>query len=164
MTTAQEEQVIVKRSRQKTMSNGKNEMQLLLDDAESSWDTITHGAVGYYKSSNSTQDDCLGAITKHNDVDLVEYQHGTEQRYIQKFMQELSNERESLKETWKQEFEEEHRHRNSSLRRTVGVAWKEKMSFLDPLYRFLSFMEVFLSNMPLTIGAVGLSWVTQGNT
>ena len=33
---------------------------------------------------------------------------------------------------------------------------------LNPILRFLSYVEVFISNMPMTIAAVGLSWVTQG--
>jgi hypothetical protein len=88
----------------------------------------------------------------------------TEQKYLQKYIQELTEERETLKALWKKEFEEEQQRNQSSS--TSPIDWCNVSSIVcsssDAVYRMFSYAEVFLSNMPLTIGALGLCWGTQG--
>ena len=77
-----------------------------------------------------------------------------EKKHIRKFFQELEGEHQTLLQQWREEFKKEQRQSN------------EASGYFDVLgekvWKFLSYAEVFISNMPLTIGAVGLSWVTQG--
>jgi hypothetical protein len=63
---------------------------------------------------------------------------------------------------WQEEFDME--HQKPSYSEVIIGAFRENLisSCFDPIWKFLSYAEVFISNMPLTIGAVGLSWVTQG--
>lgn len=76
------------------------------------------------------------------------------QEFIQEYMEELERERETLLLQWKSEWEEER-----------GRELHYKAFFepcLESLASLLATIEVFLANLPLTIGAVGLSWVTMG--
>jgi hypothetical protein len=84
----------------------------------------------------------------------------TERKYIRRFYNDLKKERDSLKERWKIEFEQERKQQQSS----PDSMWASfsLVCNLDPMYKVFSYLEVYLSNMPITIGAVGLSWVTQG--
>ena len=76
-------------------------------------------------------------------------------------MEELEKEREALIAKWKAELEEERRQ-------LEGPPIWEKLYkiFLEPclesIASLLATAEVFVANLPLTIGAVGLSWVTMG--
>ena len=108
--------------------------------------------------------------TNDNDDDNNQ-EDDQDKMYIEKFMEDLNKERDTLKEKWKQEFEQEQlqqeqqgRNISSSLSSSLINNFKERfvLSLLQPIFRFLSYAEVFISNIPLTIGAVGLSWVTQG--
>jgi hypothetical protein len=87
-----------------------------------------------------------------------------EKKYIQRYINELINEREKLKEAWKAEFEEEERKYSSNsasaLAQSAQKSWTS--GCLSSMLEYLSHADAFISNMPLTIGAVGLSWVTQG--
>jgi hypothetical protein len=114
------------------------------NDAKMNHDDSTKSAL----TNNDTAEDT-------NDGDENDDQD-EDKRYIEKFMEELNKERDSLKEKWKQEFEQERQQQE----RQSLEEWCT--SSMEPFFRFLSYAEVFISNMPLTIGAVGLSWVTQG--
>ena len=96
-----------------------------------------------------------------------------EKKFIQRYLKELNSEREQLKEAWKAEFleeEEERRQRGqgnsgSSLPSLSPISQSARSMVsgcFGSMVDYLSYAEVFISNMPLTIGAVGLSWVTQG--
>jgi hypothetical protein len=63
---------------------------------------------------------------------------------------------------WQEEFDME--NQKPSYSEVIIGAFRERLisACFDPIWKFLSYAEVFISNMPLTIGAVGLSWVTQG--
>jgi hypothetical protein len=79
-----------------------------------------------------------------------------EKKHIKKFFRELENEHQFLMKQWKGEFDREHHQSNIPSISEAFEVLREKV------WTFLSYAEVFISNMPLTIGAVGLSWVTQG--
>lgn len=87
-------------------------------------------------------------------------QPSEKQQFIKEYMSELHKERESLVAQWKSEFEQGHRESNGLHFDTV------KKHFLQPCIEsitgMLSYAEVFISNLPLTIGAVGLAWVAMG--
>jgi hypothetical protein len=80
--------------------------------------------------------------------------------FIKEYMDELEKEREALVAQWKAEFEAEQRELEAPLMVTIYKL------FLGPcvesIMSMLATVEVFLANLPLTIGAVGLSWVTMG--
>jgi hypothetical protein len=101
-------------------------------------------------------DDSMRGISNEN----LTHDYSIERKYIRRFVKDLKRERDSLKELWKNEFEQERKQQ-----RSLQDAVRESCSLicnLDPIYRISSYMEVYLSNMPITIGAVGLSWATQG--
>ena len=97
-----------------------------------------------------------------------------EKKFIQRYMKELNSEREHLKEAWKAEFlEEEEEERRQRGQGNSGSSLPSSSPFcpsarsmvsgcFGSMVDYLSYAEVFISNIPLTIGAVGLSWVTQG--
>ena len=102
-----------------------------------------------------------------------------EKKFIQRYLNELNSEREQLKEAWKAEFleEEENESRRRRQQQNSNGRDGDSGSSIPPvresvrsivagcfgsIVENLSYAEVFVSNMPLTIGAVGLSWVTQG--
>jgi lipopolysaccharide export LptBFGC system permease protein LptF len=84
------------------------------------------------------------------------------QQFIKEYMRELEIEKESLILQWKREFQEEQRR--------IAQAQAPQMKFYTRIVQpcfvaicdFLAVAEVFLSNLPLTIGAIALSWVTMG--
>ena len=72
---------------------------------------------------------------------------------------------------WRSEFEEEQRRRQEEedsgwvilLFNDVTHVFKTSATrCCKSVWNVLSYAEVLVSNMPLTIGALGLSWVTQG--
>ena len=76
-------------------------------------------------------------------------------------MDELELERESLISQWKAELEAERETLEPpSLSHILHKALLEPC--LETITSFLTTAEVFIANLPLTIGAVGLSWVTMG--
>ena len=87
---------------------------------------------------------------------------GDKQQFIKEYMRELEKERESLILQWKSEFEKEEKRlqQENAQRETIGT------KFIQPcfaaIYNALAIAEVFFSNLPLTIGAVALSWTTMG--
>jgi hypothetical protein len=86
-------------------------------------------------------------------------------KFIQKYYENLHNEREGLVAQWREEFTAE-----QDQFKPVKACFEDCDKFrkdvatscMDSIWGFLSYAEVFIANMPLTIGAVGLSWVTQG--
>jgi hypothetical protein len=73
----------------------------------------------------------------------------------------LELERESLIAQWKAELEAERKALEPPpLLHTFYKALLEPC--LESITSFLATAEVFIANLPLTIGAVGLSWVTMG--
>jgi hypothetical protein len=66
-------------------------------------------------------------------------------KYLERYLRELESQKELIKEQLKSRNQDQHQ---------PGIC--------DHMSNFFSLLEVFLSNMPLTIGAVGLSWVTMG--
>ena len=76
---------------------------------------------------------------------------------IKEYMFELHKERQSLIAHWKSEFEQD-RQQNASALPFETV----KKHFLQPCIEsiagMVSYTEVFISNLPLTIGAVALAW------
>ena len=108
-------------------------------------------------------------------------------QFIRDYMDQLEKEREALVAQWKTELAAERERigmfgsdrdgnsyyddsddnnnygRQSSSSHFTKTVYK---TFLEPCLEsigsFLATSEVFLANLPLTIGAVGLSWVTQG--
>jgi hypothetical protein len=82
------------------------------------------------------------------------------EQFIREYMEELERERESLMAQWKAELEAERERLDPPLPQRVYK------TFLEPcllsITYFIATLEVFIANLPLTIGAVGLSWVTMG--
>ena len=70
-----------------------------------------------------------------------------EKKYLLRYRKEMNEQKEQIKSLWR---EQEERKR------------EEGYGLFDRVSQSCSAAEVFLSNIPLTIGAVGLSWVTQG--
>jgi hypothetical protein len=67
-----------------------------------------------------------------------------EKQYLDRYLRDIEGQKEALKSQWKEEQTEQ------GEKKVSGIGdWCTKL-------------EVFLANMPLTIGAVGLSWVTLG--
>ena len=89
-------------------------------------------------------------------------------------MNELERERETLLAQWKLELQQEHQkllvQQGSDDEHDKSPLWLISSKMYDTLCQpwiesivwFLSSLEVFIANLPLTIGAVGLSWVTMG--
>jgi hypothetical protein len=89
-----------------------------------------------------------------------------EDEFIRRYMEELEQERQAFLDKWKQENERRPagvstnpRSSSSSTNLSESSRSKSKSSWIST---WLANTEVFLCNMPLTIGAVGLGWVTQG--
>lgn len=86
-------------------------------------------------------------------------------KFIKKYYANLQNERDGLVAQWREEFTAE-RDQFKPIKDYIEDCDKFRKdvttSCMDSIWRFLSYAEVFIANMPLTIGAVGLSWVTQG--
>ena len=61
---------------------------------------------------------------------------------------------------FKLELEEEKRKLNEPF--WISIYEKFCQPYFESMTWFLSSLEVFIANLPLTIGAVGLSWVTMG--
>lgn len=87
-----------------------------------------------------------------------------EKEFLKRYHEELEAERQELIAKWKEENSLKRLRTNSdrNLNHSVEAAYKPSKRLLGGCWSFLSSAEVFLSNMPLTIGAVGLGWVTQG--
>ena len=84
---------------------------------------------------------------------------------MQAYLDELEKERASLLAQWKSEMKmEKKRIRQEMSSRRLRQACYEALikPWMNPLISVLANAEVVLSNMPSTIGAVGLSWVTMG--
>ncbi|CAB9507167.1 expressed unknown protein [Seminavis robusta] len=95
------------------------------------------------------------SITKESDKNAI----------IDSYMQELEKERVAMMELWKAEMrreEERMRQEQQRLFHDFGCYEAIIRPCIDSLLSMLATFEVVLSNMPLTVGAVGLSWVTQG--
>jgi hypothetical protein len=128
-----------------------------------------YGQSGSISSSSSAQPGSTKASVGKNRVSskstaavISDTTYWKEKKFIQRYINELKSERTAMKDAWKAEFEEE--RRRSSLSSSIsGSVRKFTNGCLGPLWEYLSYAEVFISNMPLTIGAVGLSWVTQGS-
>lgn len=89
--------------------------------------------------------------------------------FIQKYLEELDRERQTLLEQWKAEWEterklleEQERKRQLQQRQRRRKCSTRVKSCLKSIAPMMATLEVFLANLPLTIGAVGLSWVTMG--
>ena len=80
--------------------------------------------------------------------------------FITNYMNELEKERETLLLQWKQELEEERQRLNQPF--WIPIYEKLCQPYVESIVSLLSLLEVFIANLPLTIGAVGLSWVTMG--
>jgi hypothetical protein len=85
-----------------------------------------------------------------------------EEKFLKRYLNELEDERQIFLEKWKAEsarFRTRTRRRNGESPGNEGVPpiWNRYLPS-----SILENAEVFLSIMPLTIGAVGLSWVTMG--
>jgi hypothetical protein len=84
-----------------------------------------------------------------------------EKKFIKQFVNEMKHEREGLVSQFREELQRENRRRDI-FGNAMESLCEKSMPCLDGIMQFLSYAEVLISNMPLTIGAVGLSWVTQG--
>eukprot|EP00934_Nitzschia_sp_Nitz4_P007007 Nitzschia sp. Nitz4//scaffold321_size20361//17423//20242//NITZ4_008689-RA/size20361-augustus-gene-0.1-mRNA-1//-1//CDS//3329547793//6997//frame0 len=85
-----------------------------------------------------------------------------ERKFIRKYIIEMEEERQALMNQWHEDFVNQ-QDRQYELLHPVRKMGQELTSCIwELIWRFLVTAEVFVSNMPLTIGAVGLSWVTQG--
>jgi tellurite resistance protein TehA-like permease len=87
---------------------------------------------------------------------------GDKQQFIKEYMKELENEKESLIRQWKREFQEDQRRIAQERAPHTKFYARIVQPCFVAVYDFLAVTEVFLSNLPLTIGAVALSWVTMG--
>lgn len=85
-----------------------------------------------------------------------------EQEFLKRFEEDLENERKSFLEKWKQENSKGLKHSKLRDRSRSKGQVDEGEGNSSEISTFLSNAELFICNMPLTIGAVGLSWVTQG--
>lgn len=82
-----------------------------------------------------------------------------EKEMLKEYIQELHKEREGLVNQWKEEFlrtQDEDDQKQKCWRRFGD---KYIAPCVDSIGTFLSYLDIYISNMPLTIGAVGLSWV-----
>lgn len=80
-------------------------------------------------------------------------------------MQELEQERVKLLRQWKAQMiveQDRLRYQNSKSRLYHDIYGACLKPVLDWIFPLLATIEVILSNMPLTIGAVGLGWVAMG--
>jgi tellurite resistance protein TehA-like permease len=86
--------------------------------------------------------------------------------FIQDYMSKLERERELLLTQWKAEWEAERQYLHQEAQNNPSFLSSFRKLFLEPclesIIALLSIAEVFVANLPLTIGAVGLSWVTMG--
>jgi hypothetical protein len=142
------------------LSHEKQMMKRLLQAVAKDKPRDTHRHFGdddVHETSSYLGDDSSTGSTNENLMDDVD----SDRKYIKRFLRDLKSERESLKEEWRREFEEEQRRNKESLRDSLREGIFSICNW-GPLFTILSYLEVFLSNMPITIGAVGLSWVTQG--
>jgi hypothetical protein len=80
--------------------------------------------------------------------------------FIKEYMDELEKERESLIVQWKAEMQAEREALDPPMTVTIYKTFLEPC--VEPIASLLASIEVFIANLPLTIGAVGLSWVTMG--
>ncbi|CAB9507170.1 expressed unknown protein [Seminavis robusta] len=91
-----------------------------------------------------------------------------EEKYLQRYLTELECDRQMLMAEWQQEYDnaggvnEDYNSFFSSVYASENCCRQCVDPLIQSVMTFLSFAEVFISNMPLTVGAVGLSWVTQG--
>ena len=81
-------------------------------------------------------------------------------------MVELEKERARLVSQWKEEWqkEEEYLRQRDPNRKLLNDLYNVVGKILDGFIFFLSSAEVFISNMPLTIAALALSWVSMVGT
>lgn len=85
-----------------------------------------------------------------------------DKKFIRMYFRDLEEERSALIGLWREEIEKDYENGSTFRRFNRDFSMKVTSCVVDPILRFLSYLEVFIANMPLTIGAVGLSWVTQG--
>ncbi|CAB9507164.1 expressed unknown protein [Seminavis robusta] len=90
--------------------------------------------------------------------------HREKQEFINTYMVELEKERAKLVAQWREEWEkeEEHLRQRDPKRKLFRALYNKIGQCLDALMYFFSSFEVFISNMPLTIAALALSWVSMG--
>lgn len=86
------------------------------------------------------------------------------QEFINTYMAELEREREKLVAQWRDEWEkqEEYLRRQDPNRKLLRSLANKIGQALDMFMYCFSTAEVFVSNMPLTIAALALSWVSMG--
>jgi hypothetical protein len=79
-------------------------------------------------------------------------------------MTELEKEREKLIARWREEWEKEEDflRQQDPKRKLFRNLYNSMGRWLDSFKYFLSVAEVFISNMPLTIAALALGWVSMG--
>lgn len=85
--------------------------------------------------------------------------------FVQSYLEELEKERTVMLAQWKSEMrmEQERMRQDGSRQRLSRDCYDALIKpWVDPIISVLSNAEVVLSNMPVTIGALGLSWVTMG--
>jgi hypothetical protein len=90
-----------------------------------------------------------------------------EAEYIERYKEELEQERQAFLDKWKQENDRPRAAAADAAHTSERRLERQKRggdggSRWNTVRQFLANTEVFLCNMPLTIGAVGLGWVTQG--
>lgn len=87
-------------------------------------------------------------------------QEEDKERFIQRFVCDLERERELLIAQWRREMQKE--------KERLDPPWSKaiRKNILEPCFNsivaLLSNAEVFVANLPLTIAALALSWVTMG--
>lgn len=91
------------------------------------------------------------------------------QEFLKEYVKELESERETLIRQWKDEFEAENRSRVPPPAPSTNAPLETKTfsdKYVKPcrqyIFHALATLELFICNMPLTIAASALSWVTLG--
>jgi hypothetical protein len=91
------------------------------------------------------------------------------QKFLKEYVKELESERESLIRQWRDEFEAQNRGAvpppapaEESPTRKPAFNDKYMVPCRQYMFNMLATLEMFICNMPLTIAASALSWVTVG--
>ena len=124
---------------------------------DDNWSLYTYG------SERTSKDDSghHGSQPSKYQKQKREVRKRQEKKFIKQFISEMKEEREALVSQFREELEREHRRRDM-IGNISKYLQKIFLPCFDSMIKFLTYAEVVISNMPLTIGAVGLSWVTQG--
>jgi len=132
----------------------------------------------YNSSHGHINNDEMKRLTKFEEEQNERFQHTKQEiqrklamndytkDVIESYMDDLERERATMLAEWKKEMlmEEERIRQQGSRQRLLRDFYEACCCswLVDSVYSFLANAEVVLSNMPLTIGALGLSWVTMG--